>query len=344
MRLAAIVLLVFGLAAAGVLLTLQSFNHFARISHQFDGRCVPVSGIAGPEDMAVDHGRGRVFVSSLDRRGDNLRGAIHLVDPADPLAADGWRDMTGGEPKAFRPLGVDYYEDGEVRRLFVVNDVNNAVEIFDVGEDGALLHLETLAERRMTSPNNIAAVGARQFYVTNDVRAGRNTMMGKLHFLVRATNGDVLYYDGVAWRIAATGLRFANGIAVGNDGENVYVAETADKSVKIFSRRAESGMLTPVSRVRTQAAPDNLSVDADGAVWAAGMPKPLALPRHAADAGNRAASAVMRIAEDAAETVYLDDGGELSAATTAVRLGDDLMIGALYEHKFLLCELPGDAF
>ena len=344
MRFLVIVLVLVGAAGAAVLLTLNGFNHFGRVTHQFAGVCTPVSGIAGPEDMAIDRARGRVFISSLDRRNAEARGAIHLFDPDDPLAAGGWRDITGGEPAMFEPLGLSYYQNGELRRLFVVNAANNAVEVFDAAEDGALTHLRTMTERRMTSPNNIVAVGPLQFYVTNDTKAGRNSLAGQVDFLTRAAKGEVLYFDGVAWRVAASGLRFANGIALAQDGLELHVAETAGRAVKTFARTPANGSLKPVRSILTPSSPDNLTVDAKGAIWVAGHPKPLVLPWHVADVKTHAPSSVMRITDSDVSTVYSDDGTELSASSAAIRLGDALMIGALLEQKFLLCDLPEGAF
>ena len=344
MRLIAIVLLIFGAVGAAVWLTLQSFNHFGTVSRAFEGRCTPVTGVAGPEDMAVDPDTGLVFISSLDRRDTGARGAIHIVDPADPLAADGWRDMTGGVPSNFEPLGLAYFEEAGLRRLFVVNAANNSVEIFDVAEDGTLTHLDTKNERRLTSPNNVTAVGVDRFYVTNDVKAGRETTLGKLQFLTRASEGELFYFDGVAWSVAATGLKFANGVAASTDGDEIYVAETAAKSIRVFARNDASGALQQKRKVKTPAAPDNLTVSTDGVLWAAGLPKPLSLLGHAGNAAKLSPSAVMRIDETGASTLYLDDGSELSASSVAARVGDTLLIGAIFEHKFLLCDLPGGAF
>jgi len=344
MRIVAFCLVTIGLIGAAALWTLFSFNHFSAVTRDFAGRCAPVSGVAGPEDMAVDRASGRVFISSLDRRAEDARGAIHIFDPADPLAAAGWRDMTGGAPAAFEPLGLDYFEADGVRRLFVVNAVNNAVEIFDVAEDGALTHLDTKAERRLTSPNSVAAVGVDKFYVTNDIKAGRQSALGTAQFLLRGAEGDVLYFDGVAWSVSATGLRFANGVVVSDDGARLYVAETTGKSVRIFNRDGASGALSDYDKAATPFAPDNLTIDASGALWVAGLPKPLTLPRHGSNPAALAPSAVLRIDETGATTVYRDDGSELSASTVAARIGDALLIGALYEQKFLLCDLPESAF
>jgi arylesterase/paraoxonase len=341
MRIAAIIAGLFFLAAITATIGLYSFNHFRTIERSFAGRCTPVTGVVGPEDIQTGGPGGLTFISSLDRRSKSARGGVHVFDLDDPLAESFWRDRTGGAPEAFRPLGLDYYEDANVRRLFVVNQANKSVELFDVMDDGELVYLETFSERRMTSPNNIVAVGPRSFYVTNDVRPGRGSMLAELHFLMRTPSGQVLYTDGVFWRVAAEGLRFANGIDISPDGREVYVAETAGQSLQVFNREATTGDLTPERTIKLNTAPDNINVDSAGTVWIAAMPRPLDVPRLFADRKARAPSEVMRINPmGEPETVYLDDGVEISASTVAARVGRKLLIGALYEEKFLICDLP----
>lgn len=344
MRLAALFAVVLALAGAAVLSTLNFFNYFGDVKRSFAGQCTPVTGINGPADIELDRARSRAFISSLDRRAENARGAIHIFNLADPLDASAWRDMTDGAPATFRPLGLDYYEDGETRRLFVVNEANNAVELFDVGVDGALVHLETFAERRLTSPNDVVAVGPRSFYVTNNVRPSRPARLAALHLLARTGSGAVLYTDGTVWRVAAENLRMANGVDVSADRERLYVAETAGRAVRVFERDDKTGVLTPAETVRLAAAPDNIAVDDAGGLWVAASPKPFATLRHAANPARRAPSEVVRLGSDGAiQSVYRDDGTELSAATAAARLGRKLLIGALYENKFLICDLPAGA-
>ena len=342
MRIFALLLVLVALIGAAIGGLLQTFGHFRSIEREFTGQCLPVTGVSGPEDMAIVRNNGLVFISSLERRMPEARGAIHLFNPANPLAAGGWQDVTNGSPETFRPLGISYFEDSSYRRLFVVNEAVNGVELYDVGEDGTLVHLESFTERRLTSPNNIVAVGPSSFYVTNDVNPGRGTLTGTVQFLTRQASGEVFFSDGKIWQQVASGLRFANGIAISPDGEQIYVAEMTGNSIVGFSRDTRTNALNPSGQLYNLTfSPDNISIDEDGRIWVAGLPKPLSVPRHESNPENLAPSQVAMIKPSSdAKTVYLDDGSELSASTVASYIGDVLLIGALYENKFLLCDLP----
>ncbi len=322
-------------------LRLNAFNQFETLEPVALASCAPVRGIAGPEDIEVDEAHGRAFISSLDRRTDGARGAIHVFDANDPLSQAGFRDRTSGVPAEFRPFGLNYYQDGEIRRLFVVNEAGPSVELYGVAENGDLTHLETFSERRLTSPNSVVAVGPRQFYVSNDVRPGRDARIADLHFLLRSGSGDIFFVDGDVWRLAAEGLRFANGLALSPDGATLYAAETAGNALKLYTRNVETGTLTPAKTIRLGASPDNINVDQAGTLWVGALPKPLLTPRLLRDVKATAPSEVIKVAPDGSiETIYRNDGGEQSAATVAARVKNKLLIGALYEEKFLFCDLP----
>lgn len=335
------------LAGAAGAYTLYSFNHFSVVQDRFNGSCTPVSGVAGPEDIEIAPTSGRAFVSSLDRRADaDQRGAIYSVQIDDPLASENWRDRTEGSPDEFRPVGLNYYEEGENRRLFVVNDATKAIEIFVVSRNGDLQHLETIAERRLTSPNDVIAVGPRSFYVTNDVEPGRSSVLGKLHFLARAQSGKIYYYDGVAMRVAAEGLRFANGIALSARGDRLYAAESAGQTLRIYDRDAESGVLSLAKIEALPAAPDNLNLAWDGSLWIGAQPKPLAIPLVERNPEISAPSLVIRyVDQEGVATpltqIFSSNGDAISTASVAAISGSRLLIGALLDDKYLICELRG---
>lgn len=344
--LAGAVALLFAVIAGAAFFTLSSFNHFKQVENRFAGSCTPVTGVAGPEDIEIA-GPARAFVSSLDRRaGKDARGAIFSVRIDDPLDSENWRDRTAGAPEKFQPLGLNYYEEGEIRRLFVVNAATKSVEIYAVADNGDLKHVESVAERRLTSPNDVVAVGPRAFYVSNDVEAGRTSFVGKAQFLMRAAAGTIFYYDGVSMRAAAEGLRFANGLALNAEGTRLYAAETAGQALAIYDRDAETGVLTLAKTEPLPAAPDNLNVAFDGALWIGAQPKPLSMPLVERDSAQRAPSLVIRYVdkEGAAAPmteVFSDRGDAISTASVAAVSGRQLLIGALLDDKYLICDLPG---
>ncbi len=340
-------LLFLSLAGGTVAYTLFTFNHFKEVEDRFEGVCSPVTGVAGPEDIETSPAMGRAFISSLDRRAPKgARGSIFAILIDDPLDSENWRDRTGGAPEKFRPLGLNYYEEGDVRRLFVVNEATNAVEIFDVTPSGDLTHLETVAERRLTSPNDVIAVGPRSFYVTNDIEPGRSSLLGRLQFLSRAASGKIYYFDGVAMRVAAEGLRFANGVALNERGTRLYAAETAGQSLRIYDRDPSNGVLTLAKVEALPAAPDNLNIAWDGSIWIGAQPKPLSLPLVERDPLRFAPSLVIRyVDQEGVATpmteVFSSKGDTISTSTVAAISGSRLLIGALLDDKYLICDLPG---
>lgn len=325
---------------------LKSFHQFDKVASSFDGSCTPISDMPGPEDIQIDPAQRRAFVSSYDRRAKGARrGAIMAFSIDDPLAEDAWRDRTDGAPVEFEPLGLYFYVGDDVRRLFVVNAAAKTVELFDVDDNGDLKHLESFSERRLTSPNDVVAVGPRAFYVTNDIEPGRASLLDRLRFQFRIRSGRVLYFDGVSWRIAAEDLSFANGIAVSPDGARLYVAETAASALRIYDRDIVNGALALQKTVAMGAAVDNINIDRHGSLWIGAHPKQQQLASYIRNPDEKLPSLVLRYDDHAGgqplpRAIYADDGTEISASTSAAKLGSTLLIGALLEKKLLICTLP----
>jgi arylesterase/paraoxonase len=335
--------IVFTAAAGAGVLYFMSFLAGADIRREpFKGFCTPVSGILGAEDLQIDPLSRRVFITSFDRNAGEgePRGGIFAFSIDDPLS-DSWRDRTGGAPSRFEPVGLSFYEDSEVRRLFVANAAARSVEIYDVDSKGDLSLIETLGERRLTSPNDVVAVGPRAFYVTNDIEPGRDSFLGAAHYFFRAGSGRIMHFDGVSWRVAADGLRFASGIAASLDGKRIYVTETAAAGLNVYDRDLSTGTLSHAVLAPLGAAAGKINIDPTGALWIGAQPKTLLPPSKTAS--NRGSTVFgyddLREVRSKPFSIFEDDGRRIAAATAASRLGRTLLISSQADDKFLLCEL-----
>ncbi len=324
------------------------------------GLCRPIGAPAGAEDIAIDRETGWLYVSATDRRavaaGDTgLRGDLYAFRPDDP--DNGLTPLTGEAPPAFRPHGISFWAapDGSEKRLFAISHPNedlHTVEIFRIGPNGRLAHLETVADPLIRTPNDLVAVGPRQFYVTNDHRYGFGAdLLRGVEDVLRLNGTDVVYFDGTTGTIAADGLTYANGININADGSELYVTETTDGILRIYDRDTETGALAlrPVDhgRLWVGPGPDNIAVAEDGTLWITSHPNLLKFLQHAQDPAAPSPTRVLTVALDpdkgahTVETVYLTHGSDLSGGSVAVPAGDRFVVGSVFEDKILICGRPG---
>jgi arylesterase/paraoxonase len=321
---------------------------FKSIEPHFAGRCEALPLEGSGEDILVDRERGIAYLSLLDRKsvveGKDVQGTVARVDlNARPFVAV---DALATKPGLMRPHGLSLWvaPDGS-RRLFVINHGRKrgvdpeAVEIFDETAPGEYTHAETVRGEQLFSPNDLVAVGPRQFYVANDKPLGGALATGLQQMGVGAS--PLSYFDGPAGRYVREDMASGGGINVSADGGTLYVAETAGKRLRVLSRAA-NGDVTETGRIAMDTSPDNIDVAADGSVWVTGHANTLALIQHFV-AGKPAPSQVWRVVRGAGdeatqEEVYLDDGTQMSAGSVGATYGNLLLIGSITERKILVCE------
>lgn len=305
--------------------------------------CERLPGIAGAEDGVADRATGIVYFSSADwraRSAEAPRGKLFALDPATGRLTD----ITPAEPRDFLPLGIDLHRDAEgARRLFVVNRAagqEHRVEIFTLEDPFTARHRETVSDTAFHALNDVAAAGPRQFYVTND-HGHAGGWRRALEDYLRTNEAGALYFDGTLAQPAASGLTFANGIALSPDGRAVYIAETTDRAVRVYLRDPASGVLSLTVRIELHSGPDNISVDEDGSLWVAAHPKLFTLLAHMRNERVPSPSEVLRLVR-AGDTwsvrqVYLTAGDEISAASVAVPVAGRVALGAIFGPGILLC-------
>jgi arylesterase/paraoxonase len=287
-----------------------------------------------------------LLVSSADRRAHARRAperpAAILGYPLD-AASPALLHLSDGLGLDLHPLGLSLFVDDTGRAsLFVVNHgaAGASVEIFDLASR-TLSHRASIRGELMTSPNDLAAVGPRSFYVTND-HGHTSGLLRSVEEYGQRPWSYLLYYDGERFQRAAEGFKYANGVAVSADGATLYVAATVGRSLHVFDRDRESGALSPRHVHRLDTGVDNLSLDADGALWIAAHPKLLTWVSYAKDAGRRSPSQVLKVTDPGAaapqvEEVYLELGAQLSGSSVAFPAGELLLIGSVLDPRFLLC-------
>lgn len=309
--------------------------------------CRTVGGVVGAEDVTIDAETGIAYLSADDRRralaGTPVRGEIYALDlgreDATPVA------LTGGRPADFRPHGISLWRGaGSEKRLFVINHPlagGHEVVIYAVGDDSLDL-LETIRYPELSSPNDLVAVGAREFYATNDRGYPEEGLMATLEAYLQLPVASVSHFDGEDGRRAEGGLVFANGINASADGRTVYVAECLRRSVGVYERDPGTGALTRRRTIDLGTCPDNIEVDEQGMLWIAGHPRLFDLIAHRDDAATLAPTHLLRVdpASGSVDEILLDDGSLISAASTAAVAGDRMVVGAIFDDKVLVCDRP----
>ena len=214
------------------------------------------------------------------------------------------------------------------------------MEIFSVGEGGALTHLESVAFEEMHSPNDVLAVGPRQFYATND-RGYDGGFMGTMEAYMALPFSSVVYFDGEAGSFAAKGLVYANGINQSPDGSTIYVSEFLKRRVAVFDRDVESGKLKKTRTIKVQTGPDNIEVSRDGALWIGGHTKVFDFLDHVEDPSAIAPSHVIRVnpRNGVSKDIFIDTSGKLNGSSVGAVWDKTLIVGAVFDGHVMVCPM-----
>jgi hypothetical protein len=318
---------------------------FSTVPTGFFGSCQTAATVPGVED--IETANGVTFVSVASARGPDPRDGIYVLSNSGSLTR-----LSGG-PKDFHPRGIGIFRspDGSGIFLLAVNRhaqaMNDAarfsIDSFEVTNPKtapALVAQGTIQGGLLTDPQDVAAAGPGAFYVSNGT--GGSGLLRSLAGYGVLPGSNILYFNGMSFRVAIDDIYGARGLLLTPDGNHLLVASLTSRSLKSLTREPFSGNLTEADSLTLPVAPEKISLDATGEIWAAGHANLFTWRGFAADVGKRAPSQVFRVTlasgvPQQAEQVYGSDGTEIAAASVAASAGNRLLIGSSLDSKLLSC-------
>jgi arylesterase/paraoxonase len=309
-------------------------------------------GAVGAEDITFEPTTGIAFISSDDRRAARndrpTDGAIYACNAG--AESPVLRLLTFQLPFTFHPHGLSYYHDPRTdeRRLFVINHRashrdSSFVEIFRW--DGTQLHyLESVQNRLLFAPNDVCAVGLKQFYATND-HGARHNFGWFWEVFLRQKRSYLVYWDGQHMTKALRKIAYANGVNTSADGQHVYVASVLKGRLHICQRDTTTGGLTQLAAPRIRQGLDNIERDSSGKLWVVAHSRPSRFLAHVMDSSRASPWEVWRV--DAtnpqlpiAEQLLQYHGRGFSGASVAALWRQTLLIGTVFEPRIWRAYVP----
>jgi arylesterase / paraoxonase len=335
-------------------------GEFTTLVPVFDGTCTNISALPGSEDIALDRAGGRMFISSDDRRatakGAPTRGAIYVLPIQGAETISARVDATKGIPQAFHPHGISrFVDDAGKTTIMVVNHPRSfadysgtTVEIYDAAVDNTLTHRRTVAVAGLTRINDIVATGPDSFYATSESDLAQGSFAEAMSIITENDrSGAVWYFDGVGGKKLDTGIGFANSLALTADGKTLYASGTTSRAIYIYDRDPNTNAIKRRDAAFVGTGPDNLDVDEEGRLWIAAQPKLLSFIQHAGNPAKGAPSQVIVLEPSSTgqggkiDQVYLKDASDgFSGVSAAVRDGDIMVLGSVFEAGIRVCKLP----
>jgi arylesterase / paraoxonase len=133
---------------------------------------------------------------------------------------------------------------------------------------------------------------------------------------------------------------YANGINFDANRNLLFVASPRKFLIKVFSVQTD-GALEFIEDIDCNSGVDNIEFDTEGNLWVGAHPNLLRFAAYAKGKEATSPSEIIKIKYNGkndytVETVYLEDGSEMSASTVAAPFGNLLITGNVKDDAFLI--------
>ncbi|MFT4543566.1 MAG: hypothetical protein ACI9CU_001229 [Polaribacter sp.] len=289
----------------------------------------------GPEDIALDTigGMERLIVSCSERRTTdyskndfyqyNISNLELAILPVEGLP----------ESIQLRPHGIDIALVNGVKTLYCVNHEKNAdlfppagrqsILVFELFNDRVVFK-QQLTNPLIVSPNDVCTDYKGGIFVSID--SGK--INSKWEKLMALKHSYVLHFDGVKWVQVGDKLRYANGVGVKNG--RIYITGAQEKN--IFSYKIDAdGAYSDKQEYPTMKGNDNITFVDDKLITTAHLDF-LKFLKHVKYADELSPCIVysMDLRTHQIDTLYLDNGTVMSAASTGLEYNGNLYASQIF--------------
>lgn len=315
--------------------------------------CSKISGMPGPEDLAIDRETGLLYVSSHERRINDQEGKIYFLDLNSSILEPKLLEVE--YPKNFRPHGISLLNQNGKYRLYVISHITlykeHSIEVFERTEKpsvkskvGKWKHVQTLQDPLITSPNDLSVASENEIFVSNDHGPG-----GFLKYLFQDLFGisraEIAYFDGKTWSSLGNPLFYGNGILYVKrpDGkEYLYRAGFGLGAVLKFDITRVEGkiVLGEPKSIVLESGPDNLELDEKGNIFTVTHPSVMKFLKHASNAESHSPTKIFTISpDDSIREIFSNSGELISAGSTALTYKERVYIAQVFNDFILQCQL-----
>ena len=126
------------------------------------------------------------------------------------------------------------------------------------------------------------------------------------------------------------------------------MAATVGQKILVYDRDLNSGDLALRDTIEAGTGVDNIEIDQKGDLWIGCHPKLLAFVKYSKDPDALSPSQVIKVETKASsqyeiKKIYLNNGQPLSGSSVAAVFEDRLLIGSVFDERFLLCRLKNES-
>jgi len=321
---------------------LISTGYFRTIENTFNGDIVKTINLPGAEDITISYQDSFAIISSTKREVyppiKNEIGGLYFMDLRNKEFSA--IPLTTSFKKPFAPHGISIKKiDGDYKIMAINHTLQgHSIEVFKFTTD-TLTHEKSLTDETMVSPNDIVMIDNDRFYFTNDHKYTEGFGRFTEDYLGRSIS-NIIYFDGTSYREVANGIAYANGINYDAKRNLLFVASPRKFLVKVYKVQS-NGDLEFIEDIDCGTGVDNIEFDNKGQLWIGAHPNLLEFTSYAKGKKEYSPSEIIKIDyrgtnDYSVETIYLDDGSNMSGSSVAVPFGSLIIAGNVKDNHFLI--------